>query len=92
MVYHVIWVRCSNDYLLFFKEGKYTNSLIDKMCDHKFELEYEDQIITGFLGMYVFKAGTGNEKTFKFVMAHRINRLLELTGICKYAPPRILRT
>ena len=37
---HVICVVYVNDFSFFSKEDNYIDALVEKMCDHKFELEY----------------------------------------------------
>ena len=50
------------------------------MRGHKFELEYEDQNINGFLGLDIANTGTSNAKNIKFTTNHYIDRLLVLAN------------
>ena len=57
---YVICVIYVEDLLLFSKEDKYIDALVEHIHDHKFELEYEDKIITGFPGLDIDNTGTIN--------------------------------
>ena len=85
----VIYVIYVNYCLLFSKEDKYIDALVDHMQYHKFELDNEDQNITDFLGLDIPDSGTSNEKTSKFTMDRHINPIMVLTCI-KYFNQRIL--
>ena len=78
---HVICMIYVDDFLFFVKEDHYINTIVEKMCDHKFELEYEYQIITVLIGIYDDKTITSNENTIKFKIYCHIYLLLELTGM-----------
>ena len=56
------------------------------MRGHKLELEYEDQIIIGFLSLYIDNTGTGNDNTSKFTTDHQIDHILVLIGMKNCAP------
>ena len=69
-----------NIIFFFFKEYNFINALVEKMGNHKFELEYEDQNINGFLGLDIANTGTSNAKNIKFTTNHYIDRLLVLAN------------
>ena len=65
-----------DDCILFSKEGKYIDTLVEKNCDQKFDPEHEVQIITDCLGLNFAKTCKGNDKTIKFTMDHHIDRIV----------------
>ena len=51
------------------------------MYDHKYELEYENESVTRFLGLDITNTGSGNDNTIKFTMNNKMYCLLLLIGI-----------
>ena len=51
--YHTILVVYISDGLLFSKQYQYVDAVVEEIHDQKFELEYKDQSITGFLSLVV---------------------------------------
>ena len=78
---HVMCVIYVDACILFSKLQKYIDAHIEKMCNHKFKLKDEDQIITDLLGMDISNTGTGNDKNTMFVMFCHIDWHMALTGM-----------
>ena len=81
---HIVCMIYVDDCLIFSKEDKYIDALVEIIRDQNFELKYEDQSITGFLGMYVSKTGTVNDNTINFTTPHHIYCILDITGMNDY--------
>ena len=75
-----------DDCLSFSKEKKSINALVEKMCDHKFEHEYEYQIIIHLISLDIFNNGIRDDNAINFIKARHVNCLLALTGMNDFTP------
>ena len=86
----VICIVYVDDCLFFAKDAKHIEDVVDNLRKAGFELNYEEQSVTGFLGLametkYAQCRGTNDnstrQKVIKFTQTKLIDRVLDLTGM-----------